>query len=193
MNETYKIIDAINKHRKNLQKYSPFKKIVLFNLSGDCIGCSSHSKLIRGRPVVFIKGKQERLSRLVYQWKFGEIPKNMYVCHSCDNPECVNISHLFLGTCQDNRSDCVNKKRHCFGEKHGRHKLTEEQVKEIRKLREILTFKNYQKITYKTHPECRGKQGYYIREYTISKLSKIYNISEKVIGQIVRKEIWKMI
>jgi len=39
-------------------------------------------------------------------------PKGMNGCHSCDNPGCVNPSHIWPGTQSDNIKDAVAKGRH---------------------------------------------------------------------------------
>lgn len=63
----------------------------------------------------------------------------MLVCHTCDNPRCVNPNHLFLGTSLDNFWDCVKKGRVSSSSRGGDSpskrpipKLTEDDVRYIR-------------------------------------------------------------
>lgn len=72
--------------------------------------------------------------RVSYIISCGEIPENMHVCHRCDNPKCVTPKHLFLGSAKQNAADKVTKNRQSKGVTHGGHKLSEKEVKEIRKL-----------------------------------------------------------
>jgi hypothetical protein len=73
-----------------------------------------------------------------YELAFGPIPKGLCVCHSCDNRRCVRPSHFFLGTYDDNNQDMRRKGRshgyRRYGEDNHSAKLTEQQVREIRRL-----------------------------------------------------------
>lgn len=57
-------------------------------------------------------GKKVLAHRASYEVFKGDFDKNLLVCHSCDNPSCVNPDHLFLGTNKDNVDDCISKGRH---------------------------------------------------------------------------------
>ena len=65
----------------------------------------------------------------------------IFVCHECDNPNCVNPSHLWLGTNSDNLRDAARKGRlyiqkssdHIKGSRHGNAKMTEDMVRQMRK------------------------------------------------------------
>lgn len=52
--------------------------------------------------------KAHRFSFLLYK---GQIPRNLYVCHTCDNAICVNPEHLYVGTPKDNYNDMIKRGR----------------------------------------------------------------------------------
>lgn len=83
-----------------------------------------------------VNKKMAKATRVSWEIHNGKIPENMEVCHSCDNTICVNPKHLWVGTHKQNMRDRDRKGRMkaAFGENHGRAKLTEEKVKEIRYL-----------------------------------------------------------
>lgn len=49
--------------------------------------------------------------RMSYEMRFGPISAGKVICHTCDNPSCVNPNHLFEGTQKDNTQDTSRKGR----------------------------------------------------------------------------------
>lgn len=112
-------------------------------------------------------GKMVKAHRWAYSFWKGEIPEGMLVCHSCDNPACVNPVHLWLGTCADNVADRDAKERRPppKGEINGRAKLTKADVIAIRadarSLDEIAT--DYGVTTTNIHFIKTGKTWKHVR------------------------------
>lgn len=59
-----------------------------------------------------VRGKTVRAHRWAYATFVEPIPEDLHVLHHCDNPPCVNPSHLFTGTHGDNMRDMFAKGRH---------------------------------------------------------------------------------
>jgi len=82
-----------------------------------------------------LNGKQVLAHRIVYELTTGVDPGDLIVMHSCDNPPCCNPAHLSLGTVAENNRDRKEKGRsvRLQGAKHGQAKLSEDDVREIRR------------------------------------------------------------
>ena len=99
--------------------------------TGDCwlwTGC----KIKDGYGRFGIRSYELELAhRVAWELTYGPIPEGKEVCHTCDNPPCVNPAHLFLADHKMNMRDMVVKARQSKGEHRPNHKLTYTQVQEI--------------------------------------------------------------
>lgn len=103
--------------------------------------------------------------RFMWERFYGPIPKGLDVCHKCDNRKCVNPSHLFLGTRQDNMTDACVKNRMQRGEDRFNSVLNETIVREARQMH-----KNGMKIT---------------------DIAKHFNIERTTIGNAIIRKSWR--
>ncbi len=100
--------------------------------------------------------------RITYKVFFGEFDESLYVLHRCDTRACNNPEHLFLGTNKDNTDDRTKKGRSAKGEGHGMVKLTENDVRAIRK-----------------------------SSKTQKQLADQYGVTEGTIAHIIHRRSWK--
>lgn len=114
------------------------------------------------------EGKQQGVHRLAYMLEVGPIPQGMVVMHSCDNPICVNPSHLSLGTPAENSADAAHKGRRLPGSRNHQAKLTEPQVISMRSL--------YDRGTW-----------------TQKELAHKFDVSPALVNHILNRKAWRHI
>lgn len=115
-----------------------------------------------------VRDKNHLAHRLSYVFHFGPFDPDLVVCHECDNPICVNPSHLFLGTQKDNMQDMSRKGRSnpCRGDLSPKSKLTWPLVVEMR---------------------ARARRGEKQKD-----LAKAFGVSRKQISVILNEKQWKL-
>lgn len=64
-----------------------------------------------GYGQIRVEGRMWSVHRLVWALHHGPIPSGLVVMHGCDNPACVDIDHLLLGTQRANVLDRQRKGR----------------------------------------------------------------------------------
>jgi hypothetical protein len=102
-----------------------------------------------GYGIIAVNSQNRRAPRVLWEMLHPEdapLPRNVLVCHSCDNPPCVRPDHLWLGSNDANMADCTAKGRRPSGsragvytkpdsrryaEDHANSKLTRGQAKEL--------------------------------------------------------------
>jgi hypothetical protein len=132
----------------------------------------------RGYGSVTHKGKVKSAHRTAYELAKGPIPAGHFVCHRCDTPACCNPAHLFAGTNSDNQLDSSAKGRMPskrgklnpmygrVGHRHPRSKLTETQVRTIKRL---------------------YNQG----SYTYKQLGEKFGVITATVSHIMNGRIWR--
>lgn len=111
------------------------ERISKYNFPAEGDGCWEWqgSKAFYNYGTMCFEKSLYRTHRVAYETFIGPIPNGLFVCHHCDNPPCVNPSHLFVGTQTDNIRDKEAKGRgnHTSCQEHGSSKLTNRQVIKI--------------------------------------------------------------
>ena len=124
-----------------------------------------------------LAGKNERAYRVSWMVYKGEIPPGLCVCHSCDNPACVNPGHLWLGTKSENTIDMYSKNRQHKGP-HGKKPTS--------------GCKGVKNINAKFNPGIvRSIRADRVAGFSLRELARKYNTSFSNISRIVKKMTWK--
>lgn len=134
--------------------------------------CKIHhgSKDRQGYGYRKIQGKTVKAHRLAYANKIGisifDLPSSTLVRHTCDNPSCIEESHLIAGSHADNMEDMVTRGRSVIGEKKNTAVLTESLALQILS-------------------EYTGAYG------QRNQLAKKYGLNHNVVYRLIAKKTWR--
>lgn len=88
----------------------------------------------RGYGRIGFKGKILRPHRVAKYLDKSTNIDSYQANHTCHNTKCVNPEHIYLGTQAENHQDTIENGSHASGESHGNAKLSDEEVRHIRKI-----------------------------------------------------------
>ena len=133
--------------------------------------------------------------RLAYTVTFGPIPHGMCVCHRCDNRLCIEPSHLFLGTTQDNTRDRHQKGRDAKGPTHAwavsRDRMSTGDRHYARTRPELLPRGERHGCAKLTENDVRAIRAEYAVGGTQQRaLAGKYGISRTTVREIVNRHTW---
>ncbi len=147
--------------------------------------------------IFWIHGKGILTHRLALSFHLGYWIDSDEVLHTCDNCPCCNPKHLVEGTHLDNMRDMNKKGRRVCERGEARHsaKLTEEKVREIRKLgargskfqRKLVRMQQELVILEERIKKLKS----ILPKYTMTRIATKYKVDRVVIAKIIRREAWK--
>jgi hypothetical protein len=109
--------DAARANRWHPRSDAQWVELLLSLTVPDENGCLVYNRKTTNRSghiQRYFKGRSWYVHRLMWTLVKGPVPDGLQVCHTCDNPKCINIDHLWLGTQRDNSLDMVSKRRQKF-------------------------------------------------------------------------------
>lgn len=82
--------------------------------NGDCLEWTGNYFInkktrLKTYPYIYFQGKVWRGNRLALFLATGELPKDLYALHKCDNKKCINPDHLAWGTHQQNMREAEDR------------------------------------------------------------------------------------
>lgn len=142
--------------------------------------------------------------RIAWVITHQEIPDGLYVLHRCDVPSCVNPSHLWLGTADDNSKDMVAKGRHYSlthpelvprGEQSGRYTHPERTSRGDSHYARLHPEKlaRGERVGSAKLTEAKVKEIFELRElgWTTVAIGHHFGIDHTTVGDILHRRLWK--